>query len=65
MGIRNTNESQKVNIMVQAELSRVFTELGGVANLEYAKLYYNLKDVINSESDFQGIIAQLTIELPD
>ena len=65
MGIRNANESLKVNIMVQAEFSRVFTQLGGVANVEYAKFYYNLKEVINSESDIQGIIAQLTIELPD
>ena len=44
--------------MVQAEFSRVFAELGGVANVEYAKFYYNLKKVINSESDIQGIIAQ-------
>jgi len=51
MGIRNANESLKVSIMVQAEVSRVFTELGGVANVEYAKFYYNLKEVINSESD--------------
>jgi hypothetical protein len=49
MGIRNANESLKVNIMVQSEFSRVFTKIGGVTNIEYAKFYYNLKEVINSE----------------
>jgi hypothetical protein len=57
MGIRNANESLQVNIMVQAEFYHLSEEVG----FEYANFFYNLKEVINSESDIQGIIAQLTI----
>jgi len=65
MGIRNANESLKVNIVVQAEFSRIVQELGGSGGFEYADFFYNLNVVINSESDIQGILDQLTIELPN
>jgi hypothetical protein len=62
MGIRNANESLKVNIMVEAEFMRQtgYDDEKEIPIFEYAKFYFNTKVFINSESDIQPIIDKFS-----